>query len=253
MILRTFNAVHIAVILSPFAVAFVLWLALRHRSEKARRNTLLVISALNMALYWVYKYMLSIDTDYLVYYGIDKFTWLNELPLQLCNINLFIIPLGLITKKRPLLGFSFFLGSIGGLTALLLPEPLFRDCSPFLFRMIGYYGTHLIISASCISLASLGFYRPSFRDIPGVVGAFVALSLVAHCVNYLLRLGACTVANYFYTYCADVNVLNFCWKLIPIPYLYLLPFLIGLILYMVLVTAAFVHLEKHADKLSYTA
>ena len=120
MILTPFDPLHIAMIAAPFILAFALWLALRKSSEKVSRNVIVIISAFNMALYWVYKGFLSADADFLVCAGLEKFNWLNELPIQLCNINLFLIPIGLWTKKKPILGFSFFLGSVGALAALLL-------------------------------------------------------------------------------------------------------------------------------------
>ena len=66
----------------------------------------------------------------------------NELSLHLCNINLFLTPLGVWKRNRSIMGFSFFVAPLGALMALLFPEPLFSGFSLFLSRIFGYYVTH---------------------------------------------------------------------------------------------------------------
>ncbi len=53
---------------------------------------------LQYSLFVLYKGLLSQDGDFLEVSHMEKFNWLNELPIQLCNINLFLIPIGL--KRR---------------------------------------------------------------------------------------------------------------------------------------------------------
>ena len=59
-----------------------------------------------------------------------------------------LIPVGVLTKKRPLMSFSFFLGPLGAAMALMMPGVGFENCSVLLPRMIGYYFTHFKVIAA---------------------------------------------------------------------------------------------------------
>ena len=77
----------------------------------------------NLALFAGYKLSLSMDAAYIRAYYPNGFSIFNELPLHLCNINLFLIPLGVWKRNRSIMGFSFFVAPLGALMALLFPEP----------------------------------------------------------------------------------------------------------------------------------
>ncbi len=89
---------------------------------------------LQYSLFFVlYKGLLSQDGDFLEVSHMEKFNWLNELPIQLCNINLFLIPIGLKRRDRALMGFSFFVAPLGALAAIPArnrPFPAIPCCSP---------------------------------------------------------------------------------------------------------------------------
>ena len=142
----------------------------------------------NIIGFFVYKGFLSADVQFLQVSGLDKFNWFNELPLQLCNINMFVlIPIGILTRRRSLLGFAFFVAPLAALMALVFPEAPFFGYSLWLPRMLGFYVTHILIIVCGLSLVTLGFYRPGFRDIPGIAGTFLLLGIGALAVNFLLR------------------------------------------------------------------
>lgn len=126
----------------------------------------------NLALFASYKLSLSMDAAYVRAYYPNGFNIFNELPLHLCNINLFLIPIGLWKRNRSIMGFSFFVAPLGALMALLFPEPLFSGFSLFLPRIFGYYVTHALLVVCGLSLATLGFYRPDPKDIPRILKTF---------------------------------------------------------------------------------
>ena len=73
------------------------------------------------------------------------------------------------------------------------------------------------------------------KEAPRVLGVYVTLTLAAHALNMILRATVCPEANYFYTYGADISVLNLFWHMIPHPLLYELPAPLLLLAYMSLV------------------
>ena len=247
MIIRPFNAGFFLLMAVMIGAIVLLWALLRGRSEQRREAVLIALCVVNIIGFFVYKGFLSGDAQFLQVSGLDKFNWFNELPLQLCNINMFLIPIGILTKRRSLLGFAFFVAPLAALMALVFPEAPFVGYSLWMPRMLGFYATHILIIVCGLSLVTLGFYRPQFRDIPGIAGTFFLLGIGALAVNFLLRHTVCPLANYFFVYGGDVDIsiLNLFWKWLPVPFLYELPALAILFVYMGLVCLVFSKLDAH--------
>lgn len=239
MIVRPFNAGFWLIAALTAAVLVLLYVLGRGKTQRQREKMLLALCAFNLVFYFVYKGLLSQDAEFLLVKGMDEFNWFDELPLQLCNINLFLIPLGILTKKRPILGFSFFFAPLGALLAMASPNAPFVGFSLALPRMIGYYGTHALLIVCGLALAVLNIYRPRRRDMGGILAALLALAVCMHGVNTLLRATVCPQANYFYTYYSDISLIRLMWRLIPVPLLYQFSGLLPLAGYMLAVSYAF--------------
>ena len=239
-IIKPFNGVFF-VTLACFALLLIAGtLLLRKRKERTRQLSVVIACVLTLAGFFVYKYFLSIDPQFKELNG--GFNWWDELPLHLCNINLILIPIAVLTRKKPLLGFCFFVGPLGALFALIMPDSNFSGFSLLLPRMIGYYGTHFMVIVAALSLVTLRLYRPRFKDLPFAVIALAAVALVVFGINALMRLtGVNPAANYFYTWepLKGVGLLEMFYRWIPIPYLYMLPCIAIMTLYMVIVTIPF--------------
>ncbi len=238
MILEAFNGVFFAVVGGTVAFIVLLWALFRKASEKTKKIVLITLCVINIIIFGVYKFFLSRDQWY-----IDKglFNWWSELPLHLCNVNMFLIPIGILTKKRGLMGFSFFLAPLGATMATIFPSEGFSGYSLALPRMWGFYATHMLIIACGITLATFNFYRPRFKDLPKIVATFIGLGLAAFCITVLLRnLTGCETVNYFFTWTHDdISILKMFWNLIPVPFLYELPAILILAVYMAIVCGLF--------------
>ena len=247
MIVRPFNAGFFLLMAITVGAIVLLWALLRGQPEHRRSAVLIALCVVNIIDFFVYKGFLSKDAQFLQVSGLDKFNWFNELPLQLCNINMFLIPIGILTHRRSLLGFAFFVAPLGALMALVFPEAAFSGYSLSMPRIFGFYCTHMLIIICGISLATLGFYRPRPKDLPGIAVTFLALGLGALLVDLLLRHTVCPQANYFFVFGQDVDIsiLNLFWKWLPVPLLYELPALAILFAYMGLVCFAFSELAKY--------
>ena len=251
-IMRTFNPLFFACFAFFIALLVVVSLILKNRSDKTKRVVLIVTCILTFIGFFVYKYFLSIDTEYdrLVIETRGGFTWWAELPLQLCNINMMIIPIAVALKNRPLMSFSFFLAPLGALLALMSPAVGFDGYSIWLPRMLGFYGTHFMIIIEALALVTFGFYRPKFKDLPKTVLTLVILMLVITGINFLLiKTGLYNRANYFFTMEHEgISILKLFWSWIPYPVVYLLPGAVILAVYMLLVTTPFAIADKIKKK-----
>ena len=237
-----FNGVFWA-LCAGFALVLILAsLLLRRRSERTRRAVIVTACALTTVGFFVYKYFLSIDAEFdAATAAMGGFNWWGELPLQLCNINMLLIPVAVLTRKRPLLSFCFFVGPLGAAMAICMPGTGFSDCSILLPRMLGYYGTHFMIIIEALSLVTFGLFRPRFRDLPGTAATILLVALAVHGVNVLLRVsGLHEHANYFFSMETEGNfLLEIFHSWVPYPFLYLLPSIVILAVYMAVITGFF--------------
>ena len=218
-------------------------LLLRNKSEKVRETVLVVACIITLIGFFIYKYFLSIDSDYnVITANMGGFNWWGELPLHLCNINIILIPIAVLRKSRPLKCFCFFLAPLGAMMALLMPGNGFAGYSLLLPRMLGYYGTHFMIVIEGLALVCFGLYRPKFRDLPRAILAALIITFCTFLINLLLRwTGLHPKANYFFSVETEGNfLLDIFYSWIPVPFLYLIiPSVVILGTYMMLVTFPF--------------
>ena len=106
-----FRGLHLILLLLTAAAVLLIFLLLRGKPEARRSRYLIGVCFFNLALFAGYKLSLSMDAAYVSAYYPNGFNIFNELPLHLCNINLFLIPLGVWKRNRSVMGFSFFLCS----------------------------------------------------------------------------------------------------------------------------------------------
>ena len=255
-IMRPFNTLFLIVFAAFLALLVIASLLLRGKSDKAKTTVLVAACLVTFVSYFIYKYMLSLDADYnVITANMGGFNWWGELPLQLCNINMILIPIAVHWNKRALMSFCFFVGVLGATMALAMPGNGFSGYSLLLPRMLGYYGTHFMIVIEGLAIVCFGLYRPRFRDLPRTVLAAFLIALAIFGVNMLLRWsGLHPKANYFFSVETEGNfLLEIFYKWIPVPFLYLIPALLILVPYMALVTTPFAIADrvraKRAEKL----
>ena len=245
MIIAPFNFGFFILIAAMIAIIVVLSLTLRKASENVRRFVIIGICVFDIIVFFIYKFALSRDTEFLALSGLTDFNWFAELPLHLCNINMFLIPIALLTKKRGLLSFCFFVAPLGALMAMVSPEPAFTGYSLFIPRIAGFYLTHLIVMMAGILLVTMGFYRPHFKDLPLTLLTVLLLVTGIHGLNLLFRATVCPNANYFFTVeTSGVSILDVFWNIIPHSYWYLYLALVILLPYLALITTCFFVADK---------
>ena len=250
-ILRPLNTLFFLVFGAFLLLLIVASLLLRGKSERAKQTVLVTACLVTLIGFFVYKYMLSIDSDYnVITADLGGFNWWGELPLHLCNVNMILIPIAVLRRNRPLMCFCFFLAPLGALMALLMPGSGFDGYSLFLPRMLGYFGTHFMIVIEGLALVTFGLYRPRFADLPRAVLTALAIAFGIFLINLLLRWsGLHPHANYFYSVETEGNfLLEIFHRWIPVPYLYLMPCVGILGVYMLLVTAPFALADRLRKK-----
>lgn len=247
MVIEAFNGTYFLLLALIVAAAVGITLTIRKKGEQAKRKFLLGLCIFNIVYYVVYKFGLYFRTPGLP----DSYefnSWL-ELPFHLCNISLFLVPLGIYLKKDFLLAYGIFIAPLGALLAMTFPAVGFGGLNIFYPHMLGFYGFHALLIVTGILLVSLGFYKPTFQKIPTMFIFLVALSLVVFGFNLLLRSATGAAVNYFYTVEPEgISLLELFWSWIPVPYLYLLPGIVIFCGYTGLITVPFYLAERKKKK-----
>lgn len=216
--------------ISAIIVFAVLFLSLRTSSEKVKRNVLYAMCLVNFIFY--------IINDYYFYLRGDNI--LTLMPFQLCNIAVFLIPLALLIKKQLLFDFAFYICVPGALAALLIPS---SDYIGIIYSLmtISFFVFHFIVVAIPLLLAAWGIYKPAptVKKAINLSIAVFTLAGIMYALNLFLGWAFHVEANYFFTiikYSAPRNpAFELFSKIVPYDYLYLLPALVVLYVYMLII------------------
>jgi uncharacterized membrane protein YwaF len=222
MIVEQFNAVHIfAFTVLPAALFGGLFFGLRGRGGKVKENVLLTICVFNAALYFVYKAYQAL------WYDGYEFVLVYNLPLHVCNLNLFLLPLAIRLRSRTMTAFQVYFGSPLAFFALFAIDPSFRG-APFLeFTCLTYYYYHGMLTVMPLLLPVFGMFAPSVRDAWKPVLMMAGLTFAIHIINIIMRTtGIADNANYFYTFGLSGDPFTEMFRrLIPFDFFFLLPYL----------------------------
>ncbi|MBR0353152.1 MAG: YwaF family protein [Oscillospiraceae bacterium] len=250
-IITPFNTVFLLTSGAFLLLLIVASLLLRGKSYRIKNTVLVCACVLTLIGFVFYKIFLSRDSSFNeITANMGGFNWWGELPLQLCNINMLLIPIAVLKKSRPMMSFCFFIGPLGALMALIMPGNGFDGYSLLLPRMLGYYGTHFMVFIEGLAIVTFGLYRPKFRDLPGTLLTILIVSFVIFLFSMVLRwTGLHPKANYFFSVETEGNfLLEIFHSWIPLPYLYLLPSILILLPYMLLVTTPFALSDRSRRK-----
>tara|TARA_Y100000588_G_C14056662_1_gene839603 strand:- start:288 stop:992 length:705 start_codon:yes stop_codon:yes gene_type:complete len=116
----------------------------------------------------------------------------DNLPLHLCDISVFVMLLALLTNTRPLVEFSYYAGVSGALMAVCVPA-VSETGAIRLIAEIRYFITH-------VALVGVGFYltfgRRVYPERRAILRSFAGVHLYALIITPLNLL---LDTNYFFT------------------------------------------------------
>ena len=97
---------------------------------------------------------------------------------------------------------------------------------------------------------TLGFLKPSFEDIPLLVGVLLVLAVFAYDLNNIILVLTHTKANYFYVIEPEgISILELFWKFLPIEFFYLIFGIFILVIYSTIINVSFLVSEKIKEKI----
>jgi uncharacterized membrane protein YwaF len=199
------------------AVAFCIYAVGRRLSMEGRRWLLLGCGFFNAVLFTVYTISLPSNPHY-------DFVLVTNLPLQFCSLVSVGLIFALIFKTPVLRALCYFPGALGAFFALVSPAEVFTGQPMFSLFTLGFWGSHGLNVILSVLIASLGLYKPSYRNAVKTLGYFVVMCVSMFAIDLVMRWLVYPETNYFYFFDPEgAGILVWLWNLIGIPFVYELP------------------------------
>lgn len=115
--------------------------------------------------------------------SMGNYLWSEMLPLHLCGIQIFLMPLMLKTKLPLLKNFVYLTAFPGALAALLFNETVFYKYPVFHFQSIQTFVIHTLIMIVPIFLMVFEGFRPQLKYILPSTGLIALIALFDGFVN----------------------------------------------------------------------
>ncbi|MGB7595616.1 MAG: hypothetical protein WBL80_08645 [Erysipelotrichaceae bacterium] len=201
---------------ASFISVSILLFYFKPKSQSARFSFLLFLSVINAIAYIVNWWFFYIRGDSI----------LTLMPLQLCNIAVFLIPTALITKKAVLMDFVFYICGLGALVAILVVGSDYQDT--YSMMTFSFYIFHFSVFLIPLLNSIWGFHRlkPNLKSALNLTVMVLIISGSVHLLNLLLNNVYHIPANYFFTMRLLAAQMNPAFALfakwIPYDYFYLL-------------------------------
>lgn len=191
--------------------------ALRHRSMRFKSRTLAAIAGANVVVYTAYTFQAIGNPD------LPQVTLGQNLPFHFCNIMAWALILAPLVRWNWLRALCCFPGTLAGVLALTSPVDVYVDRPLFSLAALGFFSVHSVNAILGTLLATLGLFRPSFREAFKSVGYFGLMALAIFPLNLVMRAWVDAGANYFYQFEPEnAQILQFFHDLVPVPFIYTL-------------------------------
>lgn len=145
---------------------------------------------------------------------------------QVCNFNFILLPLCLIKKNELARQYLFYFSMFAAMSTFVSYTSDVEDSMWYSVIALNFWLDHFLVIAITFMMISARWFKPRKEYILPVIMTMILYFLSAFVANYLFNGCMITGAhNHSYTMDPDdIMILNPMFKLIPIPFVYLLPF-----------------------------
>jgi hypothetical integral membrane protein (TIGR02206 family) len=183
---KPFSLLHIVLTLLSFALIYILIRYLKHKKLSVRKKW----------AWGAYAFLVSLNVFRFVWdLGTGQFDFKEDIPLQLCGIQMFTLPVALASRGKAgdyMREFAFSYGTAGFVLAMLLPLTTAYDFPVLHFRNVQSMLYHTAMGFVALMLPLIG-YRPEAKNARKADRVLLACALVTGAVNALWG------SNYLYT------------------------------------------------------
>lgn len=200
-------------------VGLAVHFGLRKRDQRTRWLGLLIFALANVG------FSITFHLAYMISQPPQGFPVFQNLPLHLCTLMSWLMPLAVAFEWKPLRAVVFFPGAIAGIAALFSAAPMYWQYGLFDLHSF-FWVSHGFNAIIAFLMASLQLYRPRLRDAVLSAPYLFILAMIVLPITLILRTWVDGGANYFYVFDPEgAVVLEVFHNLIPVPVIYLVPLL----------------------------
>ncbi|MFA5562400.1 MAG: hypothetical protein WDA00_07170 [Eubacteriales bacterium] len=160
MTIEFLNVWYFFYMLAAGGLIFGLYRVLRHRSAEVKSAVVLLLVLLNLGIHFA-KLLIppySTNPDIAM-----REVWF----INVCAVSVLFFPAFFLSKNKVLRDFMFYLGTLSGVLALLIPTEAMGK-PPFAPDSIRFYLCHTLILAAPLLMVLLGVHRLNYRRIGGM-------------------------------------------------------------------------------------
>lgn len=165
------------------------------------------------------------DPEFLNWHEQMRFIFRN-LPLNLCNLSMFINLIAVYTKRKTFMALSYSLMMPGAILALTFPErPYLESVRTISFDYIQFYLVHGLAVLIPVLFLVLGWYKPSLSNIKSVVAFVGIIFIFAFTTNYIFNANHC-----FLRYASPETPMEILYDKLPQPFYGLSLYVLGCVI-----------------------
>ncbi len=172
--------------------------------------------------------MFGIAFLHLTHYGTTlDFKNFFEQMFQVCNFNFILLPLCLIKKNELARQYLFFFSMPSAASTFVAYPSDVANSMWYSVVTLNFWLDHLIVILVALLMISAKWYKPQTKYVPWVVLCVLAYFLVCFFANFAFN-GWQMEGPHNHSYTqngGDIMILKPLYKLIPLPFVYLLPLL----------------------------
>ena len=171
-----FGVCHVLAILAITVVIICALIGMRRMSPRGIRRVICTAAIVEPLL----------EISHMIWlYQVGQTDLVKLLPLHLCTMQMFLIPLAVFTRRQILREFVFFTSFIGGCLAILWPMGV-SDTYPFFhFQTLQTFLLHGLLIFIPLAMLLFEGLRPQFRNLPKLILMFIVLVIPAAAVDWI--------------------------------------------------------------------
>jgi hypothetical integral membrane protein (TIGR02206 family) len=178
-----FGTAHLIALMLVVLACLLIWSLRNHFSQRGQR----------MMRWGLLALIISCEASWQVWMLLtDQWTIQGMLPLWLCSVTSWSMPLLLIWRNRYYFEWAYFMGSIGAAMALLTPDLTIYGFPHY--RFIEFLTLHGAIIVAVVYMTAVEGFRPTWRSLLRVFVVANLYWLFCAVVNSLIG------SNYLYTH-----------------------------------------------------
>ncbi|MDR0959200.1 MAG: YwaF family protein [Propionibacteriaceae bacterium] len=166
------------------SIAFVIamiWLARHKRRRGGPEAGETFVRHLSTAtfVWWLLPVLLLIVTD-------TGQGWVQHIPLHLCSVSCFLLPIAVHTRNQTLLNIGYSLSIPGAIAAIVMPQETYKVLSYLSVHYFLFNLTHALIIATAAASVAIGLTKIEWKYYPRVVACGAGFMIAVYPINKLL-------------------------------------------------------------------